>query len=159
MHNFQFTLGDWSHDGHGMTEVVHLRSNKTPKEIAKMYKEFVTKTGMAFHSGVDVDPEFKNKNIKVLFCDYDDCKISIEEVGWLGLSVKEDIFPKETDEWINKYGISDGHIYVDTDLFVEILIACLKKDNPDLVLEVQPKHQVPSLHLGPGLVGYGLFSA
>ena len=39
-------VGDWSHDGHGMTDSVGIRCNRTIAEVQKAYDAAVKLTGM-----------------------------------------------------------------------------------------------------------------
>ena len=44
-----WTFGDWSHDGHGHTQTLHLQSNYTPEAIGKAFKSVCETEGWEPH--------------------------------------------------------------------------------------------------------------
>lgn len=54
-HRMIWTFGDYSHDGHGKTQVVNLVSNYKPEDIAKAFKAIIAEKGMYPHKWAE-DP-------------------------------------------------------------------------------------------------------
>ena len=59
-YKMKLILGDWSGDGHNISEKVLLEVNHPVETIQNAYKSSVKKTGIAFH---DKSGEFKGKTI------------------------------------------------------------------------------------------------
>lgn len=89
----KMTLGDWSADGHGKTDVHNLRSNRTPEEIGRAYQEAVRRTGIKFDDVVAdgyEDRSYPQDAFRDLGCPpelcgehyVEDCDHYIQLFGW-----------------------------------------------------------------------------
>lgn len=144
MKKFKLILGDWSHDGHGITEVILFNTNLSIEELRELYFNQCSKYG---------------KILENLCSEYEDCSINKEQfitIENYGFKFSEDI----------KQEIQDDEVaYIDSDLFVDIFIWFMKKDNPNLILDIIDDN-VPSFHFYGfddkkrhiQFFGYGLFS-
>ena len=84
----KLTIGDWSNDGHGNSEIYVYESNKTVKEIQKAYMDSCNKTGLSFHHSSPVPQPHIGLNwdelkAKQLFCEYEDNEMSNEQAKTL----------------------------------------------------------------------------
>lgn len=131
MADFRVAIGDWSGDGHSQCDYVHIRANKTMKEVQK-----------AYNTAKKELPDVLNPEN---FCsDFEDSRVPsdvIDEAEKLGCTV----FRCIDDEG---YGF-----YVDE--MADYVMWFLKQGDPELTLEVI---EPPDTLKTDGFIGYGLFS-
>ena len=144
-HVFRLMLGDWSGDGHGIDTTYRIQSNKPIEEVRAAYFSALEQTGL------DLTEE--------VCAEYEDNVITEEMVSrlkGLGLPVPAD------REWVQ------------TDEFVDLVLAYIKLGDPALELEVLPFEEMFQWNFGKdfkvlgnrpeatkrhiGFFGYGLFS-
>lgn len=136
IYRFKLQLGDWSKDGHSQSEEYLIQSNVDVKELREIY--FKTK-------------RFNELSLEDICNDYEDCKISEEQIRGLGLDVE-------------KYQqiIDNG---IEPDDFIEMFIEYIQIHNPEISLKII-NDTIPSFHFYGydeqkrhiGGFGYGLFS-
>jgi hypothetical protein len=135
-HTINLIVGDWSHDGHNMTDTVTIHSNLNVKELEAAYKKGAKKIG--------VDPT------KEIAEEYEDNKISKEAYDKLvthGFDVKDLIDVPDPDESEDSYDLYSS------EAFSEIWLFVAKTGNPDFEYEMLEESD-NSINIG----GYGLFT-
>lgn len=67
-HNITIVVGDWSRDGHGMTETFSISSSLDRMKISEAYKKGVTKLGFSISECCQnyEDPYLDDTNVKLL---------------------------------------------------------------------------------------------
>ena len=143
MYEFKIPIGDWSGDGHNKVEWYIIRSNKPVKEIRELYFKACDKLGFTLDGHNKLTPcseygdnHFDKTILKLLL----DFGIKIDNV------LKEYIELTET---------------IDSDGFIEIVLALINTQDPDLKLEIV-NHELFQFcgfdkNKYIGYFGYGLF--
>lgn len=144
MNKYEIVLGDWSGDGHSISERYLISTNKTNHEITLAYEQACQKVGWNFHD---------------LCEDYEDNVISTEKLeqmeSVLGMNVfNSDIFNSDID--IDKNEDGDGYCFY-SDSYLKLLLAFIKSQDPDLILEVVVD-KTAKLIVKHCSFGYGLFN-
>ena len=143
MYEFKIPIGDWSGDGHNKVEWYIIRSNKPVKEIRELYFKACDKLGFTLdgHNKLTPCSEYGDnhfdKTILKLLLDF-------------GIKIDNDL--KEYIELTET---------IDSDGFIEIVLALINTQDPDLKLEIV-NHELfqfcgfdKNKHFG--YFGYGLF--
>lgn len=138
-------LGDWSHDGHGLTDRINISSNLTDKEITKAYKAGKKKLSFDFDRVAE---------------DYEDSRLT--KVRWgeflkLGFSN-----PEYEKKWSEPYQPGDTYdpddeesdLVLDSEGFARLYLFLVKLGNDKFEYEILSDKQNPTIEIG----GYGLFS-
>lgn len=79
---YKVVVGDWSSDGHGVSEFVYFNTNKDQADIKKAYNEAVKKCGLTLDN-----PHLAKKKYTEILNQYEDSKIlpmhvkKLEEIG------------------------------------------------------------------------------
>ena len=144
MKKFKLIIGDWSNDGHGITSTVVFNSNLTIEELRELYFNQCQKYG---------------RILEKIVSEYEESFITKEQFDTLknyGYDFYDGAEKELEDE---------GRFYIDEDVFIDIFIWFMKKDNPTLMLEITDD-DVPTFHFYGydsksrhiGFFGYGLFS-
>lgn len=129
----QLVVGDWSDDGHGMTEKVVYKTNRSLAQIEAAHKKTVEKTGL---------------DLQCICQEYEDSTIPEEWreliAGWF--------FPGEADsEWRDEF-MKTGNLEDGADDFADLYMKMAQEGDITLRYEkVQASHA--TIHIG----GYGLF--
>lgn len=139
MKKIKIEIGDWSGDGHNISEVVELMSNRTIEELSILYKKSCELTGLQFttngdESGRDRDWEEMDK-WKVLQ-DYQQNELTdfqIEEFSKHGIDIDNKDFAYETVK------------------FTELFLQFLKLSDPDFEWEIIKERDVLQLFIGYGI--------
>ena len=129
---FQFVVGDWSKDGHGMTSVFNIQCNLNFGDFGKAYENGIHLIGF------DIEKYCK---------DYEDGGIPID----FAMKLKEQGFDvnKFDDDLEKNEDIS--FVYIDSSTYFEIYMFIAFKGNPKLIWNYA---EIPIIKIG----GYGLFS-
>jgi hypothetical protein len=131
-HIIILVLGDWSHDGHGKSSIVTIRSNLTKPEIEAAYREGIKKVGISFVEDIGSD-----------YDDYGGCTIEtedcekLEEAGIDTTEVEED---------------PNGSYRLYEEGFVKIYLSLVKLGNPKFKWD-RVSYDENHIRIG----GYGLF--
>lgn len=137
-HKMKLTIGDWSWDGHGLTEVKFLRSSHSREEIADAYKTSCKSTEIDFAAECASE--------------YEDQSFPAEK--FLELGCNRDVLRHDNsdEEDVSEWNINDA------DHMFNLLVWFCQLSLPDLKLEAV-MDEIPELvhDVGNGL-GYGLFS-
>jgi hypothetical protein len=140
-YTFKYTIGDWSDDGHGKTDVLQIRSNHTIEKITEAYNKSRKTTGIDF--------------VYEVASDYQDRTYPVEKFLDLGLDRDTACWENDPDddpeEWTCGY----------TDHYLLLMTWFCKLSLPDLIMESVevPRgqdlaftiHAVQSAHHGYGL--------
>lgn len=137
MHQFNFTVGDWSDDGHGHSETFLIKSSHSVSDVIKAYKVLNDKL-----------PQFDR-----WFEEYEESTISVSD--YEALIALDPAFAKFFDKsetkkmsgTITRYHLEDG-----PDGYAKLWIALLKQFTPELELSIVP-NRLSTINGG----GYGLF--
>ena len=123
------TVGDWSNDGHGMTDVVAVESNKNIESILAAYKKGTEIVGFELHEQCRAyeDNSFPMKHYEKLM----DLEVDLE-------------LEEEAEPDSSSIGLISG------DDFAAIYIAICKLGDPEIQMDVV---QLRNINIG----GYGLF--
>lgn len=76
---FELIIGDWSGDGHSMSETILFEVNKTEQEINEAYKNSCRLVGIQFNSRpnyTNLTPKDYRDNDIYVMCDYEDNTLS-----------------------------------------------------------------------------------
>lgn len=143
-HDITLVAGDWSHDGHGMTDNIFIKSNLTHKQIEKAYKAGAKKIGIDLVE--DVCEEYEDTRLP------EDLFMKLEETGFDVQSLHPYLDTKWSEEELEdiRSGQEDVHLYGDK--FAEIYLHFCKIGNPDFQYEIV-SDSAPRIHIG----GYGCF--
>ena len=124
MGKVKLTIGDWSKDGHGLSEFFVYEVNKSVSEIRQGYKDSCKKLGLQFN---------ENKNYSGLAEHFDygtNLHICTEyERDLLSVEAKDILFNNGID--INEYFDE----CVELEGFAELIMAFIKISVPDLIWE------------------------
>jgi hypothetical protein len=137
-------LGDWSHDGHSMTETVTISCNLDKKALESAYKKGTKKLG------VDVDEDVAS--------DYEDSTISFE--NWQKFAAAGMTLEQLFDD--NDYDVKESTEAVDNEeafniyhsAFVKLWLFTAKQGNPEFEYTIEEDNS-PNINIG----GYGLFGS
>ena len=129
-YTISLTLGDWSDDGHGKTEVFVIKSNLTSTEIDDAYERGTKILG--FDLSKDAAAE------------YEDSTISDTNVQILAANGFDITLMLKTTE---------GNYYLDYETFLDVWLHAVYLGNKDFLWEVMDRKQMQNLNIG----GYGLF--
>jgi hypothetical protein len=143
---FKLILGDWSGDGHGITEVVMMHTNGTLQAVREAYFKAIKKTGIDIGT---ICQEYEDGSIKEK-----DWK-KLQELGYKGFNeVDEDYIDDAT-----------GDIGLEPDQWVDMFKWFVKQGDPKVTLstkadKVDMFHWYGNDKKGRHLrfFGYGLFS-
>jgi len=132
-HMINLVVGDWSHDGHSMTEQSTIKCNLDKKGLEKAYKKGSKKVGF------DLTEEV---------CEaYEDMSVSddvVEKLRTAGIK-PEDFIENEGGEWSFAYN---------WEAFTELWLRIAKLGNPNLEFEMC-SNDSPNINIG----GYGLLGS
>lgn len=132
-HLINLIVGDWSHDGHSMTETITISCNLDKKETVKAYKKGTKKVGFDLTDDVCSDYEDMSVDPEV-----------IKKMREAGIRVEDFIKQYEDDSsWSFEY---------DATSFAEVWLQIARLGNPDLEYEINV-HDSPNINIG----GYGLY--
>lgn len=139
VNSINLIVGDWSHDGHSMTDTIAIKSNLTKEEIKNAYKQGVKTIG------IDLS--------KDICTEYDVCSISKEQFDkFISLGF--------VPSWMKKYKperLAKEFSKIDLDFigefFVEMYLFTVKLGNSDFEYEIEDECE-NEINIG----GYGLFS-
>lgn len=141
-HMVNLVLGDWSGDGHSMTETVTIRSNLDKKALEAAYKKGAKKLG------VDVEDDVAS--------DYEDATISVEQ--WqkfadAGMTLEQlfDGAEYETKEAQEAIDDEEDNFGIWCDAFSRLWLFTAKQGNPEFEYTIE-KDDSPNINIG----GYGL---
>ncbi len=141
MNTIDLILGDWSHDGHGLTDTITITSNLTVDEVKKAYKDGANKVG------VDL--------VKDACSGYEDPWIAYEDWQKLaGFGLTPDSIEKyayDVNEMQKNIDIQH-EVYLSRDAFVKAYLFIIGIGNPDFNCDIV-KANPNTIHIG----GYGLF--
>lgn len=140
-------LGDWSKDGHSLSDTIHIASNINNKEIEKAYKKATKKLGFDFIDDVcrDYEDDLCPKDILNILIKY---KFSINDL-YIDPKFTGDL-ENATEVFTNKD--SDG-LHLRKDSFLYIYLFIIKLGNKNFKYEILEEELNPSIHIG----GYGLY--
>ena len=127
---YKLVIGDESHDGHGMTATYRIRSNMPSSAVCAAYTAMKEKTGVDFAAGGNVCGE------------YDETRLTEDVVRRLRAC---GVHAPDAEYWLN------------TDDFVELLLAFIMAGDKELELAVINDEPTLLSAVGFGW-GYGLFS-
>lgn len=133
-HMINLVVGDWSHDGHNMTEQSTIKCNLTKKDLEKAYKKGCKKVGF------DLTEE--------VCADYEDMSVSddvIEKLRAADIKPEDFIENDDDDGWSFSYN---------WEAFTELWLRIAKLGNPDLEFEMC-SNDSPNINIG----GYGLLGS
>lgn len=133
----KLVLGDWSHDGHGMSEVKSINCTHTLKELEKAYKLGTSKIGFDFSKYVAIDyrANILDANLVKRLRDH-------------GLKMEFEFGEKELFGQEKEFGF----VFLGKDDFCRIYLFICQLGNPKIeYIEVESDED--ELYIG----GYGLF--
>lgn len=130
-HVINLVVGDWSHDGHGKTQLVTIRSSLSGTEIEEAYKNGVKIIGFDL--------------IECVAANYEDSGIDAEYERKLRAA------GVDLDSTVEKtYDRTEWSLW--TDSYAELYLFFVKTGNPDFKFEFL-NHDESNINIG----GYGLF--
>lgn len=135
LNTFKVTVGDWSHDGHGLTDTFIVNSSITSEQLKTAIK--------ATADMLDMDYTDHTYFFRLNYCsDYENNKfpVSILNAMDFDLDTLDDIVDPD-----------DETAYIGPEDWMRIHIHMAKRIYPDAVIEIV---NMPSLTIG----GYGLFN-
>lgn len=121
MSRVRITIGDWSEDGHGVSEQYVFDSNKSVREIRQAYKNSCKSTGLSFNHNQD----------------YTGLNLGYGSERQIATEYEDSSLSDLAKEILTKFGIDYAN-YVeepDVDNFCDLLINFIKVSLPDLELE------------------------
>lgn len=127
-YQLKIVCGDWSNDGHGMTDSIFIESNLNHEDIEVAYKRGAKEIGLDFRNDVARQ--------------YEDHKMSQAQMDIL----RANNINTEVDEW---YGEPSSYS-LDSDSYIEIFLEICKIGNYNFNYE---KIETREVHIG----GYGIF--
>jgi len=127
-HKIKVVCGDWSNDGHGMTDSITIKSNLTKDQLESAYANGSNILGFDFKETVGKELE--------------DNKMSQAEMDLLH---KHNI-----DVVVDEYYGKKGYYSLDTESYTEIILGICKLGYPNFM---HHKIETEEFHIG----GYGLF--
>lgn len=143
MYEYQLVIGDYSGDGHGVTETVTFKVSHKAKDIKAAYKKAIRKAGISLDS-------CSVRNIEVVCNEYNNSCISSEQVEKLkSLGIKWDNMESEFND--------DGSLFVSPEdlayIFMEMVRSQLKTFKYKRVKPVCLNGFASDI----GSIGYGCF--
>lgn len=134
-------LGDWSHDGHNVTEVYSIESNLSPEDLQKAYRRGVARIGIDIEDLCDTYQEG--------FIEEDDYRTLRAN----GLKDSDLVVPEEdynnTSAPIS-LSVVDGCLAMDTKMFARLYLWCCRLGDEGFQWTFTEE---PIFRIG----GYGLF--
>ena len=128
MYTFQYTVGDWSNDGHGQTDVFFLKSSETAQDLNAAFKAGVKVIGHDVTS----------------MCD-----------GYEDNTIPEEVAQAFIDVGVEFDEPYEGEVWVGPENIMDMVIATIKAGNPNITLEIV---NCEDLAHTIGSVGYGCYS-
>lgn len=135
MNKVRLTIGDWSGDGHEVSEDFIFESNKNVEEIRQAYKDSCKLTGLSFNHNEDYTGlKLGYDTERQIATEYEECtisKLAVEILLKHGIDVWKDFAEYELD-----FVPDDDDFYIEgSENFVGIWIAFVKLSLPDLIME------------------------
>lgn len=130
-HKFKLVVGDWSSDGHGISDTTVCICNHSNGEVIDAHKKLASK-------GINLESQCGN---------YQDSKLSkdfIEKLNEIGFNFSEIDF----DDLV----LDEGEVYINCTDWVKLYMELSKIEIPDLQYKFI-SDGLPSIYIG----GYGLF--
>jgi hypothetical protein len=152
MNEMYLVLGDPSQDGHGHSDKLLFKVNKSIKEVQQAYKDSCKLTGISFNHNEDYTERkrtWEEWTDYRICTEYDDCILS-----------------KEILKVLKDFGYPDLNIfkknpYLDEEIFYELWFWFVELSLPDLIWEYKIiEDNIPIINTG-GLnvqFGYGLYN-
>lgn len=145
-HKWEFTVGDRSHDGHGLKDTFVIESNLTVAEAREAYHKAKKK--------------FKKAYPEVICSDYEDGSVEysmLQELRLLG-------FEFENCDGDGEEGEEDEVIYPSSEGMLQLTMWCIKQGNPEFKYKLINNDLEEFGGYGPGgdyisFIGYGTFSS
>lgn len=137
MYSFRLPIGDWSGDGHGKCEWFDIKSNKPLKDIREAY--------------------FKAKELYPNLCPESFCD------NWQDPFIPQEVVNGYSEINFTSEDFNDGELYGSPQIMAEIVVAFLKRGDPELQLSIRenpkmlPTWGVDEQGRHIGHIGYGLF--
>jgi hypothetical protein len=131
-HKFKLVVGDWSSDGHGISDTTVCICNHSNGEVMDAHKKLASK-------GINLLSQCNR---------YDDSKLGkdfIEKLNGIGFNLSEIDF----DDLV----LGEGEVYINGDDWVKLYMELVKIEIPDLQYKFI-NDGLPSIYIG----GYGLYS-
>lgn len=141
----RLTIGDWSKDGHSISEDFIYKSNKSVEEIRQAYKNSCKLTELSFNH----DEDYTGLNLKY----GTDRQIATEYQSSTISELALEILKKYEIELKSEDG-SEEYFIDGVDEFVDILIKFIKLSLPDLKLE-EASYKKSELKDIPAINGWG----
>jgi len=127
MNKFYLVLGDWSDDGHGKSDKILLKSNKSVTEIQNAYKQSCKSTTCSFNHNDDftgIKRDYK-ESIKYCVCsEYQQTTLTPEIIK---------IFKKQNCPFLKK--LENDDYIVSQEIFVKLLMWFISLSLPDFKCE------------------------
>lgn len=133
-HRVELSVGDWSRDGHNISESLFIMSNLTGKQMEKAYKKGVKVCGLDVEASVAAE--------------YEDSVLREEDFEKL----KAAGFPFEA-KWEMDLRKTFEEIYLDEDMFCDLYLFVVKLGDPKFEHEYIKTDYNNIVRVG----GYGLF--
>ena len=165
MHTINLVLGDWSHDGHGITDTVTIKCSHTSEQIKEAYNQAVKNLG--FPDLVeDACEEYEDSYLRLAFAqklvravqkqEHVFPQLVIAKMIELIVSCVESDFVADIAEEVSSWGainledIEDLEIYVDSERFAHMYMMIASFGDPTIRWE-----NTENIDINIG--GYGLF--
>ncbi len=134
-HMINLVVGDWSHDGHSMTEQATIKCNLEKKDLEKAYEKGSKKVGFDLTEEVCADYEDMSMPAEI-----------VEKLKAAGIDALE-YAEKDEDE-------EDLSFAYNWEAFVELWLRIARLGNPELKYEMSSSES-PNINIG----GYGLLGS
>ena len=165
-YKFTISIGDWSSDGHGISETLPFECNYAVEDLINAYKKSCKKTGLQFNHNEDYTGH-KPKNWSAN-SDYENRLICTEyEDGVLHAFARNILKEHGIDPFIDEENDDENEcMFDDGTEFAELILEFIKISLPDLkweeaAVKKSAMNSLPSLNEGGKLnvqFGYGIFS-
>lgn len=143
MNKIKIEIGDWSGDGHGISEIVEITANRTIDDLKQLYKKSCELTGLQFTT--NGDESGRNRNWE-------------EMSKWKVLQeYQEDKITEFQKNEFAKYGIeiNDLDFSYKTEKFTKLFLNFLSLSDEEFRWVLTPeKQQEKTLQL---FIGYGIY--
>lgn len=133
-HMINLVVGDWSHDGHNMTEQSTIKCNLEKKDLEKAYKKGTKVVGFNLTEEVCADYEDMSMPAEIA-----------EKLKVAGIDANEYVEHEDGEELSFAY----NH-----EAFTELWLRIAQLGNPDLKYEMS-SNESPNINIG----GYGLLGS
>ena len=146
MNKMYLVLGDWSGDGHGISEKVLIESNVSVQEIQEAYKASCKLTGVSFNHNNDYTGIKRNyeEALKYHAC----------------TEYQNDLFTSETVAILKNHGLSDNFLnklalveddgsngyYLYQDKYIKLWIWFVKLSLPSIAILEQVEDEIPVIN-------------